>query len=108
MLRYLFLQWGFRRCEDVCWVKTNKKNATPGLRHDSNTLFQRSKVSYSLSNGLINSLVAGFLLNHMFPLIQEHCLMGIKGTVRCSTDGHIIHANIDTDIIIAEEPIDGI
>ena len=34
--------------------------------------------------------------------------MGIKGTVRCSTDGHIIHANIDTDIIIAEEPIDGI
>jgi hypothetical protein len=26
-------------------VKTNKKNAAPGLRHDSNTLFQRSKVS---------------------------------------------------------------
>jgi hypothetical protein len=35
-------------------------------------------------------------------------LMGIKGTVRRSTDGHIIHANIDTDIIIAEEPTDGI
>jgi hypothetical protein len=33
--------------------------------------------------------------------------MGIKGTVRHSTDGHIIHANIDTDIIIAEEPTDG-
>ena len=33
--------------------------------------------------------------------------MGIKGTVRRSTDGHIIHANIDTDIIIAEEPTDG-
>ncbi|KAL6527122.1 hypothetical protein OROGR_016212 [Orobanche gracilis] len=59
--------WGFRRCEDICWVKTNKTNATPGLRHDSHTLFQRSK---------------------------EHCLMGIKGTVRRSTDGHIIHANI--------------
>ncbi|KAF8722982.1 hypothetical protein HU200_022126 [Digitaria exilis] len=80
LLRYLFMQWGFRRCEDVCWVKTNKKNATPGLRHDSNTLFQRSK---------------------------EHCLMGIKGTVRRSTDGQIIHANIDTDMIIAEEPTDG-
>ncbi|KAJ4772462.1 N6-adenosine-methyltransferase subunit METTL14 [Rhynchospora pubera] len=38
---------------------------------------------------------------------QEHCLMGIKGTVHRSTDGHIIHANIDTDIIIAEEPTDG-
>ncbi|XP_020592588.1 methyltransferase-like protein 1 [Phalaenopsis equestris] len=78
--RQCLKKWGFRRCEDICWVKTNKKNATPGLRHDSHTLFQHSK---------------------------EHCLMGIKGTVRRSTDGHIIHANIDTDIIIAEEPPDG-
>ncbi|ONK79088.1 uncharacterized protein A4U43_C01F2820 [Asparagus officinalis] len=78
--RQCLKKWGFRRCEDICWVKTNKKNATPGLRHDSHTLFQHSK---------------------------EHCLMGIKGTVRRSTDGHIIHANIDTDIIIAEEPTDG-
>ncbi|XP_010255312.1 PREDICTED: methyltransferase-like protein 1 [Nelumbo nucifera] len=75
--RQCLKKWGFRRCEDICWVKTNKTNATPGLRHDSHTLFQHSK---------------------------EHCLMGIKGTVRRSTDGHIIHANIDTDIIIAEEP----
>ncbi|WOL05809.1 methyltransferase-like protein 1 isoform X1 [Canna indica] len=77
--RLCLKKWGFRRCEDICWVKTNKKNATPGLRHDSHTLFQHSK---------------------------EHCLMGIKGTVRRSTDGHIIHANIDTDVIIAEEPSD--
>ncbi|CAD5170453.1 unnamed protein product [Musa acuminata subsp. malaccensis] len=77
--RQCLKKWGFRRCEDICWVKTNKKNATPGLRHDSRTLFQHSK---------------------------EHCLMGIKGTVRRSTDGHIIHANIDTDVIIAEEPTD--
>ncbi|XP_042512210.1 N6-adenosine-methyltransferase non-catalytic subunit MTB-like [Macadamia integrifolia] len=75
--RQCLKKWGFRRCEDICWVKTNKTNAMPGLRHDSHTLFQHSK---------------------------EHCLMGIKGTVRRSTDGHIIHANIDTDIIIAEEP----
>ncbi|KAM0042654.1 putative mRNA (2'-O-methyladenosine-N(6)-)-methyltransferase [Helianthus debilis subsp. tardiflorus] len=74
--RQCLKKWGFRRCEDICWVKTNKTTATPGLRHDSHTLFQRSK----------------------------HCLMGIKGTVRRSTDGHIIHANIDTDVIIAEEP----
>ncbi|XP_007019697.2 PREDICTED: methyltransferase-like protein 1 isoform X1 [Theobroma cacao] len=75
--RQCLKKWGFRRCEDICWVKTNKINATPGLRHDSHTIFQHSK---------------------------EHCLMGIKGTVRRSTDGHIIHANIDTDVIIAEEP----
>jgi len=78
--RQCLKKWGFRRCEDVCWVKTNKKNAAPSLRHDSHTLLQHSK---------------------------EHCLMGIKGTVRRSTDGHVIHANIDTDIIIAEEPTDG-
>lgn len=75
--RLCLKKWGFRRCEDICWVKTNRENPTPALRHDSNTLFQHSK---------------------------EHCLMGIKGTVRRSSDGHIIHANVDTDIIISEEP----
>ena len=30
--------------------------------------------------------------------------MGIRGTVRRSTDAHLIHANVDTDVIIAEEP----
>ncbi len=29
--------------------------------------------------------------------------MGIKGTVRRSTDGDFIHANIDIDLIISEE-----
>ena len=38
------------------------------------------------------------------PYFQEHCLMGIKGTVRRNQDGHFIHANIDLDIIITEEP----
>ncbi len=27
--------------------------------------------------------------------VKEHCLMGIKGTVRRNQDGHFIHANID-------------
>ena len=30
--------------------------------------------------------------------------MGMRGSVRRSTDGHIIHANVDTDIIVSEEP----
>jgi len=29
--------------------------------------------------------------------------MGIKGTVRRSTDGDFIHSNIDTDLIISEK-----
>lgn len=30
--------------------------------------------------------------------------MGIKGTVRRSLDGDFIHANVDIDLIITEEP----
>lgn len=33
--------------------------------------------------------------------------MGIKGTVRRSTDGDFIHANVDLDVIITEEPPQG-
>jgi N6-adenosine-specific RNA methylase IME4 len=29
--------------------------------------------------------------------------MGIKGTVRRNQDAHVIHSNVDTDIIVAEE-----
>jgi hypothetical protein len=33
---------------------------------------------------------------------KEHCLMGIKGTVRRSIDNSFIHTNIDIDLIITE------
>ena len=70
-------KWGYRRCEDICWVKTNCSN--PGNAHhmEPRAILQNTK---------------------------EHCLMGIKGTVRRNQDGHFIHANIDLDIIITEEP----
>ena len=42
--------------------------------------------------------------NAAFQRTKEHCLMGIKGTVRRSTDGDFIHANVDIDLIIDEEP----
>nr|XP_054773865.1 N6-adenosine-methyltransferase non-catalytic subunit-like [Lytechinus pictus] len=72
-------EWGFRRSEDICWIKTNSKN--PGnISLEPGAILQRTK---------------------------EHCLMGIKGTVRRSTDGDFIHANIDLDVIITEEPETG-
>jgi hypothetical protein len=42
----------------------------------------------------------------IFRLIsfKEHCLMGIRGTVRRSVDSDFIHANVDIDLIITEEP----
>lgn len=69
-------KWGFRRCEDICWIRTNPKNPGHSKILESKAVFQRTK---------------------------EHCLMGIKGTVRRSTDGDFIHANVDIDLIISEE-----
>ncbi|VDP93846.1 unnamed protein product [Echinostoma caproni] len=72
-------KWGFRRCEDICWIKTNR--GRPGHEAlEPGAVFQRTK---------------------------EHCLMGIHGTVRRSTDGDFIHANIDIDLIIEEAPKHG-
>lgn len=70
-------KWGFRRCEDICWIKTNKKNIGHNKNLEPKAIFQRTK---------------------------EHCLMGIKGTVRRSTDSDFIHSNVDIDLIISEEP----
>ena len=71
-------KWGFRRCEDICCVKRNSK--CPGHMKHLEPI--------------------GAVLEHT----KEHCLMGIRGTVRRNTDSQFIHANVDLDIIITEEP----
>lgn len=76
MGRTCLKKWGFRRCEDICWIKTNINSPGHSKILEPKAVFQRTK---------------------------EHCLMGIKGTVRRSTDGDFIHANIDIDLIISEE-----
>lgn len=69
-------KWGYRRCEDICWIKSNRESGR--------------NIHY-----LPDSVVTP---------TTEHCLMGIKGTVRRNYDGHVIHANVDTDVILSEEP----
>lgn len=32
--------------------------------------------------------------------VKEHLLLGLKGLVRRSQDSHIVHANIDTDVVV--------
>ncbi|XP_063243345.1 N6-adenosine-methyltransferase non-catalytic subunit [Bacillus rossius redtenbacheri] len=76
MGRFCLRKWGFRRCEDICWIRTNIGNPGHSKNLEPKAVFQRTK---------------------------EHCLMGIKGTVRRSTDGDFIHANVDIDLIISEE-----
>lgn len=75
--RLLLKKWNFRRCEDIVWIKTNKYNFKRRFYNDNDTLLQHTK---------------------------EHCLVGIRGQVKRGVDGHFIHANIDTDVIVSEEP----
>ena len=49
--------------------------------------------------------VCGRLPDSVVTATTEHCLVGIKGTVRRNYDGHIIHANVDTDVMLSEEPV---
>lgn len=66
--REVLAKWGYRRCEDVVWVKTNKTtNRGPGMDPPTTSLLTRTK---------------------------QHCLMGIRGTVRRSTDSWFVHCNI--------------
>ncbi|KAJ3124056.1 N6-adenosine-methyltransferase subunit mettl14, partial [Nowakowskiella sp. JEL0407] len=77
--REILAKWKYRRCEDIVWIKTNKTWKGKNETGEDHVLIPN----------------------------KEHCLMGIKGTVRRSTDGHFIHCNVDTDVIIAEEPMFG-
>ncbi|ETW79732.1 hypothetical protein HETIRDRAFT_419396 [Heterobasidion irregulare TC 32-1] len=79
--REVLARWGYRRCEDVVWVKTNKAtNKGPGTDPPTTSLLTRTK---------------------------QHCLIGIRGTVRRSTDSWFVHCNVDTDVIIWEgDPTD--
>jgi N6-adenosine-specific RNA methylase IME4 len=74
--RFLIKKWGYKRCEDVVWLKTNSKCAGHRPANDK-TYMQR---------------------------VKEHCLVGVKGDVKRASDSHIIHANVDTDVIVSEEP----
>ncbi|KAJ7128140.1 MT-A70-domain-containing protein [Mycena crocata] len=74
--REVLAKWGYRRCEDVVWVKTNKTtNGGPGTDPPTSSLLTRTK---------------------------QHCLIGIRGTVRRSTDSWFVHCNVDTDVIFWE------
>jgi N6-adenosine-specific RNA methylase IME4 len=75
--RECFAKWGFRRAEDIVWVKTNKgQKSSEGKGRDEGGLFAGQK---------------------------EHCLMGIRGTVRRSTDSRFVHCNVDTDVMVWQD-----
>lgn len=77
--REVLNKWGFRRCEDIVWIRTNSSLSSEN--NQSNTILQEPSSS-------------------AFHRTAEHCLMGIRGTVRRSTDTRFVHCNIDTDVIL--------
>ncbi|KAK4701243.1 mRNA m6A methyltransferase non-catalytic subunit, partial [Phenoliferia sp. Uapishka_3] len=77
--RELISAWGYRRCEDIVWLKTNKRAPANDLITESSGVFT--------------------------PTV-EHCLMGIRGTVRRSNDPWFVHCNVDTDVLVWEGDTD--
>ena len=97
---------GFRRCEDITWIKSNRvNNRNPDFlpnRYLPHLLHLRCLLhfpyhTYSTRHGSPRD-------GSVVMPTSEHCLVGIKGTVRRNYDGHIIHANVDTDVMVGEEP----
>jgi hypothetical protein len=81
---FVFLWVG--KGDDVVWVKTNKRRPKADSGKDS----ERVKNVGTGGGGL-------------FASSKEHCLMGIRGTVRRSTDTRFVHCNVDTDILVWEQ-----
>eukprot|EP00915_Cephaloidophora_sp_WS-2016_P000780 GHVH01001044.1.p1 GENE.GHVH01001044.1~~GHVH01001044.1.p1 ORF type:complete len:359 (-),score=47.43 GHVH01001044.1:29-1105(-) len=84
--RKLLGAWGYRRCEDIVWLKTNKTRAESSGRAD-----KEFKAAGDLAYD-----------DSIFIRSKEHCLMGIRGTVRRGLDSHLINSNLDIDVIVGE------
>lgn len=86
--RQVLAKWGFRRCEDIVWIKTNHdSNRGPGVRH----IAVRS-AAYSLTFRIC--LQTDPPTTSLLTRTKQHCLMGIRGTVRRSTDSWFVHCNV--------------
>jgi hypothetical protein len=87
--RECFAKWGFRRAEDIVWVKTNKHRMAG--QGDEFIGDEERRAGKGTGGG------------GLFASSKEHCLMGIRGTVRRSTDTRFVHCNVDTDILVWEQ-----
>eukprot|EP00435_Cladocopium_sp_Y103_P052312 s449_g16.t1 len=63
---------------DICWVKTNRQAPL-----DARGSVKQQSVMYGDSS--------------IIQRTKEHCLVGVKGTVKRSVDTHFIHANCDEE-----------
>ena len=94
--RECFAKWGFRRAEDIVWVKTNKRHP----KGEGDGLVEGEPEGKGNEKGKSGQGTGG---GGLFASSKEHCLMGIRGTVRRSTDTRFVHCNVDTDILVWEQ-----
>lgn len=66
-------RWGYRRCEVITWCLTSRPEGGNSTR--------------STGEGAA------------FATSSVHCLMGIRGTIKRSTDSNFVHCNVDTDVL---------
>lgn len=58
--RHCLKKWGFRRCEDICWIKTNQDPSRKAstVRQDANAVLQHTKAIPS-SFAFIKCIIKG-------------------------------------------------
>ena len=76
-------QVGIPPKREICWIKTNCGDPDPSPRPT------QTPSSPAKHPPLVS--------------VKEHCLVGIQGSIRRGVDGHIMHANVDTDIVVAPD-----
>lgn len=88
------------------WSTTQKiQELTKLLNNDNfNKRFRRSEELIFVPVNKNSDYYVGDEPDSLFSKQQWHCWMCITGTVRRSTDNHLIHCNVDTDLQI-ESPL---
>lgn len=120
----MLMRWGFRRCEEVVWVRTKRSGGsgsrdvggnTGGTGVEGGGKKKRGRASFHRRTGNTPSeddneddtedLSAEHdqeteqeeedpIPTNLLVTQKEHCLVGIRGTVRRKTDGWFVHCNV--------------
>jgi mRNA (2'-O-methyladenosine-N6-)-methyltransferase len=72
MGRICLRRWGFRRCEDICWIRTNAKNPGHSKNLEPKSVFQRTKVVHIYINihTFTNTITICIYLSH-----SKYCML---------------------------------
>lgn len=92
--REVLAKWGFRRCEDIVCVSVRPDQTSSENGNMVDTEDKTKEHSSSEGEAAMHSNHSGLTRT------IQHCLMGIRGTVRRSVDTNFVHCNIDTDVIL--------